>query len=75
MVDIGFISFYFGLKVERNREKQTIKLSQLVYINKVLNKFHLNKANSANILMKKITLLQPRIKRDNMVTIAGKKIN
>lgn len=75
IVDIGSISFYFGLKVERNKEKQTIKLSQLVYINKVLNKFYLNKANSANIPMKKITLLQPRIKKDNVVTIAGTKIN
>lgn len=27
MVDMGSISFYLGLKVEKNREEQTIKLS------------------------------------------------
>lgn len=57
MVDMKSIIFYFGLKVERNREKQIIKLFQLIYIDKILNKFYLNKANIINILMKETTLL------------------
>ena len=60
IADMVLISFYLGLKVERDREKKTIKLSQPVYIDKVLAKFHLNKAQPVNILMKKSALLQPR---------------
>lgn len=41
MVDMGPISFDLGLKVERNRERKTIKLSQPAYIDKVLQKFPL----------------------------------
>ena len=32
IVNIGLISFYLSLKVDRNHEKKTIKLSQLIYI-------------------------------------------
>ncbi len=32
MVDMGPISFYLGLKVDRDRKKRTIKLSQPAYI-------------------------------------------
>ncbi len=60
IVDMGPISFYLELKVERNRDNQTIKLSQPSYIDKVLNKFHLDKANTINTPMKETTLLQPR---------------
>lgn len=60
MVDMGPISFYLGLKVERNRDNRTIKLSQPAYIDKVLNQFHLDKAKTVNTPMKEITLLQPR---------------
>ena len=59
MVDMGPMSFYLGLKVKRNRDNRTIKLSQPVYIDKVLNKFHLDKANTINTPMKETTLLQP----------------
>ncbi len=62
MVDIGPISFYLRLKVERNRDNRTIKLSQPEYIDKVLNKFHLDKANTINTPMKETILLQPRTK-------------
>lgn len=58
MIDIGLISFYLGLKVQRDWENQTIKLSQPVYINKVLNKFYLNKVHTVNTSMKKTILLQ-----------------
>lgn len=60
IVDIGPISFYLGLKVQCNREKRTIKLSQPVYIDKVLSKFHLNKAHTVNTPMKKTALLKQR---------------
>lgn len=36
MVDMGPISFYLSLKVERDRGRKTIKLFQLAYIDKVL---------------------------------------
>lgn len=61
MVDIGSISFYFGLKVQRDQEKQIIKLSQPAYIDKIFSKFHLNKAHVVNTPMKETVLLEPRI--------------
>lgn len=42
MVNMGPISFYLGLKVQRDRVNHTIKLSQPAYIDKVLSKFYLN---------------------------------
>ena len=56
MVDMGPISFYLGLKVDRDRQKRTIKLSQPVYIQKVFTKYHLDKANPTNTPMKEIAL-------------------
>lgn len=53
-MDIGPISFYLGLKVDRNREKRTIKLSQLAYIQKVLTKYYFNKTNPTNTLIKEV---------------------
>ncbi len=58
MADMGLISFYLGLKVSRDREKKTIKLSQPAYIDKILAKFHLSQANMSNTPMKEI-LLEP----------------
>lgn len=60
MVDIGLVSFYFSLKVSCNWEKQTIKLCQLTYINKVLNKFHLDKNHIINIPIKEIVFLEQK---------------
>ena len=48
MVDMGPISFYLGLRVDRNREEKTIKLSQPACIEKVLRKFFLDQANPIN---------------------------
>lgn len=56
IVDIKFISFYFGLKVKKNKEKRIIKLSQLAYIDKVSNKFHFDKVNTINTLIKETML-------------------
>lgn len=60
MVNMGPISFYLGLKVQRDRENRTIKLSQPAYIDKVLSKFHLNKAHSVNTPIKETVLLEQR---------------
>ncbi len=60
MVDLGPISFYLGLKVERDRERKIIKLSQPTYIDKILHKFHLDQANPANTPMKESAALLPR---------------
>ena len=57
MVDMGPISFYLDLKVERDQEKRTIKLFQLAYIDKVLEKYHLDKPNAVNTPMKETELL------------------
>ncbi len=64
MVDIRPISFYLGLKVEQNQQEKTIKLSEPAYIDKVLAKFHLDKAHSINIPMKKATLFEQRTDRE-----------
>lgn len=57
MVDMGPISFYLGLKVERNRQNQTLKLFQPAYIEKILTKYHLDQAKSCNTPMKEVILL------------------
>lgn len=40
LIDMGLISFYLGLKVEKNQQKKTLKLFQLAYINKILAKYY-----------------------------------
>ncbi len=57
MVDMGPISFYLGLKVERNRQNKTLKLSQPAYIDKILAKYHLDQAKPCNTPMKEPILL------------------
>ncbi len=42
MADIGSISFYLRLKVERDQAKEMLKLSQPAYIDKILAKYHLD---------------------------------
>ena len=68
IVDMGPISFYLGLKVERDREKRTIKLSQPAYIDKVLSKFHLDKAHTATTPIKESSILQPRTEGQAIAT-------
>lgn len=57
IVDIKLISFYLGFKVNQDHEKKTIKLSKLVYIDKILSKFYLTQANTSNRLMRKSSLI------------------
>ena len=52
MVDMGPISFYPGLKVERDRQKKILKLFQPAYIDKILTKYHLDFAKPWNTPMK-----------------------
>ena len=60
MVDIWPTSFYLGLKVECDRGKRTIKLLQPAYIDKILSRFHLDKANSVATPMKESAILKTR---------------
>ncbi len=60
MVDMGPVSLYLGLKVECDQVNQKIKLSQPVYINKVLSKFYLDKAHTVNTPMKEFAILEQR---------------
>ena len=50
---MDIISFYPRLKIDRDREQQTIKLSQPAYIKKVLEKFYPHKLNPVNTPIKK----------------------
>lgn len=55
-MDIGLISFYFVLKIGRDRKRKTIKLSQPVYIDKILAKLYLFQVNMSNTFMKECLL-------------------
>ena len=57
MIDMGPISFYLGLKVERDRQNRTLKLSQPAYIEKILAKCHLDQAKPCNTPMEEAILL------------------
>lgn len=59
-VTAAFSFVDMGLKVDRDRRQKTIKLSQSVYIEKVLAKFHLDKANLINRPMKESAFLNQR---------------
>lgn len=41
MVDMELINFYLKFQFNQDRKKNTIKLSQTLYINKILTKFYL----------------------------------
>lgn len=56
MVNMGPISFYLNLKLDKNCQKRTIKLLQLVYIQNILTKYHFNKDNPTNMTMKEVIL-------------------
>lgn len=51
------ISFYLGLKIERNCQNKTLKLSQPTYIKKILTKYHFNQVKPYNTLIKEVILL------------------
>lgn len=57
IVDIGPISYYWGLKIEKACQNKILKLFQLVYIGKNLAKYHFNQVQPYYTLMKKVILL------------------
>lgn len=71
MVDLGLISFYLGLKVQRNWEKQMIKLFLSTNIDKVFSKFYLNKAYIVNTSIKETAFLEQKI--DGEASVSMKK--
>ena len=61
----GPVEFYLGLKVEQNKEKRTLKLSQPAYIEKKrINKSHLQDAKTAKFSTK-VGFLYPNEKRSS----------
>lgn len=71
MVEMGPISFYLGLKLKRDRERETIKLFQPAYVDKVLEKFNLNKANAVATSMKGTAPLTPRTEGEALKRYEG----
>ena len=61
MVDLGPLAFYVGLKVIRDREKWTIKLSQPGYIEKLLDRYGMLKPKTAKVPMRDTILLSSNI--------------
>ncbi len=57
MVDMGPLAFYVRLKVIRDREKKTIKLSQPRYIEKLLDCHGMLKIKTTKVLMRETVLL------------------
>lgn len=66
------ISFCFSLKIEQNHQEKTIKLSKLVYINKVFIKFYLDKTHLVNILMKEKIFFEQKAKINKKVSLSKK---
>ena len=57
MTDLGEMKKILGLRVERNHEKGTLKISQEPYIDIILTRFHMQDANSVSTpLSKSVTL-------------------
>lgn len=72
MIDMGPISFYLGSKVERDRDKQTIKLFQPAYFDKVFSRFHFDKAHTITTSIKESAKL--KTKTDSQASTAEQKI-
>lgn len=73
MANIDSINFYFGLKVEQNREDKTIKISQPMYIKNILCKFFLDLANLSNTLIRKSMQLLPNDRKKKAIHVKQKK--
>ena len=57
MIDMRPISFYLSLKIEKDHKKKTLKLTHPAYIDKNIQKYHLDIAKPYNTPMKKAILL------------------
>lgn len=71
IIDMSLINFYLSFKVKQNQGKRIIKLFQLVYIDKILKKYYLNKVKNINIIMREIEPLL--LKTDNKATFSKRK--
>jgi hypothetical protein len=49
MVDLGPIHWLLGMKIERDKNKRTLSLSQTAYVQKLLERFHLKDAYPISI--------------------------
>lgn len=61
IINMKSISFDLGLIIDYDQSKLTIKLLQLVYINKVLNRFYFDKAYAIMTLIKKISYSRQKL--------------
>ena len=60
MKDLGELTYILGLQVERDRQKQTLHLSQELYITNILARFGLEDCNSIHVPLKGKTILRLR---------------
>lgn len=55
--DLGPISYCLGMKIERNRQKCELKISQEQYIMKILDRFHMTECNVVGTPMEQKQIL------------------
>ena len=51
MKDMGEIKYILGIKIYRDRSRRLIVLSQYVYIDKILERFHMEKSKKGSVPM------------------------
>ena len=57
MTDLGEMSKILGIRVERDRDKGTLKISQGLYIDVVLTRFHMQDSNPVSTPLSKTVKL------------------
>ena len=51
MKDMGEAKYILGIKIYRDRSRRLIGLSQCVYIDKILERFHMEKSKKGSVLV------------------------
>ena len=69
MTNLGEMGKIFGIRVERDRDKGTLNISQGPYINVVLTRFHMQDANPVSTPLSKSVKLTVPIESTNGPTI------
>ncbi len=59
MKDLGPVGHFLGIRVTRNRDKGSIRLSQDAYVDKILKDFNYEECRSVSTPMKKGDVLEP----------------
>jgi hypothetical protein len=59
MKDLGAVSFYLGIQVERDRERRVTHLHQATYIKKLLERFNLEEAKPVGVPLPPKKILAP----------------